>query len=136
MTSEPVAEDTENESSASAEDEEEKGPTYVTHFLTVNLNMKNGSSFTANGSKGKTHHCVYVGSKTDLVINGGIFAHNGAGISDSGATITVYAGANGGATINGGTFTGSGTYIAPFDKYDSNCYFVINGGYVSKDPTK
>ena len=96
----------------------------------------NGGSFTANGSKGKTHHCVYVGSKTDLVINDGIFAHNGAGISDSGATITVYAGANGGATINGGTFTGSGTYIAPFDKYDSNCYFVINGGNFSKDPTK
>ena len=96
----------------------------------------NGGSFTANGSKGKTHHCVYVGSATDLVINDGIFAHNGAGISDSGATITVYAGANGGATINGGTFTGSGTYIAPFDKYDANCYLVINGGTFSKDPSK
>ena len=96
----------------------------------------NGGSFTVTGAKGKTHHCVYVGTGAELVINDGTFAHNGAGISDSGATITVYAGAEGGATINGGTFTGSGTYIKAFAKYDSECYFVINGGTFSNDPSK
>lgn len=95
----------------------------------------NGGTYTAIGAAGKTHHCIYVGSGADLVINGGTFEHKGAGVSDSGATLTVYAGSEGGATINGGTFIGSGTYINPIDKYDSACYLVINGGCFSKNPS-
>lgn len=49
LPSGPVADDPTEEPSSSTEEDEEKGPTYITHYLTVNLNMKNGSSFTANG---------------------------------------------------------------------------------------
>lgn len=96
----------------------------------------NGGSYTATGVSGKSHHCVYVGTGAKLVVNDGTFAHNGAGTSDSGATLTVYAGANGGAIIKGGTFTGSGTYINAFDKYDSDCYLTIEGGTFTNNPKK
>lgn len=49
LPSGPVADDPTEDPSSSTEEDEEKGPTYITHYLTVNLNMKNGSSFTANG---------------------------------------------------------------------------------------
>lgn len=69
----------------------------------------NSGNFYANGVQGNTHHVVFANSGAELIINGGTFAHNGGGVSDSGAVVTFMGNSN--VTINGGTFTSNATYI-------------------------